>query len=233
MPDADQSVLAIIPARGGSKRLPRKNIVDFCGKPIIAYTIEAALECGRFRRVVVSTEDNEIADIARRFGADVDDRPAHLAGDGVGAVEVCLDLLNREEAAGHADRVFCCLYPTAPMRGAADIAAVVDLVEPGRFDFAMAVTAFDLPPHQALKMEPGGQANPLFPDLVKKRDEEIGRVVVDNGSTYAATIAAFREHRTFYGPALRCHEMPRARSVDINVAEDLEFASFLYRRQVA
>ena len=106
--------LAVIPARGGSKRLPRKNIVDFFGKPIIAYTIEAALGSGCFSRVLVSTEDSEISDIAIQHGAEVADRPADLAGDSATVVDVCVDILNREAAAGKEYDVLCCLYPAAP-----------------------------------------------------------------------------------------------------------------------
>ncbi len=230
MPSDPATTIAIIPARGGSKRLPRKNVVDFFGKPIIAYTIEAALESGCFRRVVVSADDDEISDVARRFGAEVDRRPALLAGDDIGCVDVCLELLDREAAAGHADEVLCCLYATAPMRGAADIRAVLDLLQPGRCDFAMAVTELALPPWQALKLAADGRADRMFPDLFDKREQEIGPLMVDNGSTYAMRIAALRRHRAFVGPGVRCYEMPRGRSVDINVQEDLDLAAYHYGR---
>src|ERR1700686_1928854 len=99
------SAVAIIPARGGSKRLPRKNIIDFLGKPIIGYTIDAALQSGCFERVVVSTEDDEIAGVAEACGASVDRRAPALATDSAGVVDVCIDFLNREAAAGRNWRV--------------------------------------------------------------------------------------------------------------------------------
>ena len=135
--------IAIIPARGGSKRLPRKNIADFMGKPIIAWTIEAAKASGAFERVVVSTEDEEIAAISEKFGADVDRRDPALATDTARETDVMLELLSREEQAGKYYDVTCCLYATAPLRKAQDIQAVIGLLEPGKCDFALAATTYD------------------------------------------------------------------------------------------
>jgi CMP-N-acetylneuraminic acid synthetase len=226
-------VLCVIPARGGSKRLPRKNVLDFRGKPMLQYSVEAALQSGCFARVAVSSEDEEILAIARAAGAEPTVRPAALATDQARVSPVLLDLLDSEAREGRDYDIVCCLYPAAPMRQAADIRAVLALIEPGRADFALAVTDYDLPPHQALKLGAGNDLVPMFPDLVNKRDEEIGHLVVDNGSTYAATVAAFREHKTFYGPGLRGHVMPRARSVDINLPEDLDLADYYYGRLLA
>ena len=215
------SCLAVIPARGGSKRLPRKNIADLGGKPVIGYTIEAALNSGRFNRVAVSTEDSEIADVASRFGAVIADRDPALAGDNARVDEVCLDLLTREEHEGrHYDRI-CCLYATAPMRGAEDIAATLDLIDPPDCEFAMAVTRFDMPVHQALLMDGQGYLEPKFPDLVMKRSTEVDALFIDNGSTYAATVSAFRSEGTFRGPNARGYLMPRDRSIDLDEPEDL------------
>jgi CMP-N-acetylneuraminic acid synthetase len=150
------NAVAIIPARGGSKRLPRKNIVDFLGRPIIAYTIDAARDSGCFERIVVSTEDDEIVAIAERAGAMVDRRAPELATDGVGLVDVCLDFLDREAGVGRNWDVMACLYATAPLRNAKDIRATMALLEPGRCAFSMAVTSYERYPHQALKFCPGG-----------------------------------------------------------------------------
>ena len=219
--------IAIIPARGGSKRLPRKNVIDFLGRPMIAYTIEAALTSGCFKRVVVSTEDAEIAEVSLRFGGEVDMRPTQLATDEARVTQVCLDLLAREEEAGRAWPFFACLYATSPMREAEDIRTLLALLESGTCSFAMAVTDYALPPHQALKLEPDGELSPMWPDLVARRTSEMPALVVDNGSTYAAETAAFRQFRTFYGPGLRGHRMPRERSVDIDTQEDLAYALWL------
>ena len=230
MTEHDQRV-CVIPARGGSKRLPRKNVVDFFGKPMIAYTIEAALEAERFGRVVVSSEDAEILEVARSFGAEIAERDSTLATDGARVSDVLLDFIDLEEEAGRNYEVLCCLFPAAPMRGSLDVAAVVDLVVPGECDFAIAVTEYDLPPHQALRLEDGGALRPMWPDLVDMRDEDVGPLVVDNGSTYAAHVPAFRKQRNFYGAPLSGHLMARERSVDINTAVDLEITKLHYRPQ--
>ena len=222
--------VAIIPARGGSKRLPRKNVIDFLGFPIIAYTIDAAIQSGSFERVVVSTEDSEIAAIAERYGAVVDHRDPALAKDGVGLVDVCLDFLDREAAAGRNWTVMGCLYATAPMRTAEDIRATMALVESGRCAFSMAVTAYDQYPHQALKFGPDATLTPMWPELIEQRASHLPPLRVGNGSTYIVYVPEFRRHRSFYGPGLGGHDMPRERSIDIDTRADLDFAIWTARR---
>ena len=221
--------LAIIPARGGSKRLPRKNLLPFRGRPIIAHTIEAALTSRCFARVLVSTEDHEIASTAKAAGAEIHERAADLATDAAGVTAVCLDVLLSEERAGRDYDVFACLYATAPLRRSDDIAAVIALIDSG-CDFAMAITTYAVPPHQALRVAEDGTLSAMWPDLIERRASELGRLVVDNGSTYAARVAAFRAHRSFYGPGLRGHLMPRERSIDIDEREDYELACHLAER---
>ena len=220
------TVIGVIPARGGSKRLPRKNIVEFHGKPIIAWTIEAAYAVGVLDRVIVSTEDREIAETAKRFGAEVVARPDELASDAAMVRDVCLDLIAREEEAGRRYDILCCLYATAPLRRAEDIRRVVSLVRDEGADFALAASEYLQPPHQALRLDADGSVVPFLPALVDKRASEIGRLVVDNGSTYATRIDAFRRTGSFYGTPMRVHVMPRERSIDIDDAADLELARF-------
>lgn len=222
--------ICVIPARGGSKRLPRKNVLDFFGKPMIAYSIEAALQSERFERVIVSSEDREILQIAARCGAEAVERVASLATDTARVSDVLLDFLGRAEAEGKTYDIVACLFAAAPMRICEDVRAVIDSIKPGECDFALAVTEYDLPPHQALKLEPDKSLRPMWPDLVDLRDEQVGPLVVDNGSTYAATVAAFRRQKNFYGKPLRGHLMPRERSVDMNSAIDLEIAKLHFRQ---
>jgi pseudaminic acid cytidylyltransferase len=214
-------MLAIIPARGGSKRLPRKNILDYLGKPLIAWTIEAAVQSNCFSEIVVSTDDEEIASVAAKYWVKVEKRPAELANDEARVVDVCLDVLVRRSTAQ-----FACLYATSPLRTASDISGAVGLLKPFRCDFSMAVTPFEASPHQALK-ENEGYLEPMWPELIEKRHSEIPKLFVDNGSTYAATVEAFKQHKTFYGPNLRGYVMPRERSVDIDTQMDLDYARFL------
>jgi N-acylneuraminate cytidylyltransferase len=204
--------------------------VDFLGRPIIAYTIDAARDSGCFERIVVSTEDDEIVAIAERAGAMVDRRAPELATDGVGLVDVCLDFLDREAGVGRNWDVMACLYATAPLRNAKDIRATMALLEPGRCAFSMAVTSYERYPHQALKFCPGGSLTPMWPDLVTRRGSDMPPLRAGNGSIYAVEVAAFRRERSFYGPGLWGHDMPRERSIDIDTSADLEFALWTAQR---
>ncbi len=217
-------ILAVIPARGGSKRLPGKNIIDFFGKPVIAYSIEAALKAEIFERVVVSTEDDKIADIAISYGAEVEVRDPRLATDTARVLDVCLDLLDKEYKMGISYDILCCLYATAPLRSAIDIIKTVDLVQSGQCDFAVAVTKFHFSPHQALKNEKNGDLVPVWPELVELQSQKVPEMYADNGSTYAVRIPQFKKEKTFFGSNLKGYIMPRNRSVDIDSLEDLYIA---------
>jgi len=216
--------IAIIPARGGSKRLPRKNIIDFMGKPIIAYTIGYADETGLFDKVIVSTEDEEIAGIATRYGADVIFRPPELATDESGVVDVCLHVLDEEKKAGWSNEIMCCLYATSPLRNSDDIRKTMQPVVERECDFAIAVTRYHFSPHQALKYGEKGLLEPVWPELIMKKSQEVPDFFVDNGSTYAVYVPEFLRLKSFYGSGVVGHVMPRFRSVDIDEEEDLIIA---------
>ena len=218
--------ICIIPARGGSKRLPRKNIIDFNGKPIIAYSIEAALETNLFEKVIVSTEDEEITNIAAMFGAEIDNRKKELASDRAKVVEVCLDFLNREKKTGNLYNILCCLYPTAPLRNSDDIKRTIELVMNGKCNYAIAVTEFHYPVHQALKFDNASNMEPMWPELIFKNSNELPPLCVDNGSTYAMNIGEFMKSGSFYSQPLKGYFMPRERSVDIDTKSDLELANY-------
>lgn len=220
-------MLAIIPARGGSKRLKRKNVLPFKGKPMIAWTIEAALASGRFQKIIVSTDDEEIAAVAQKYWISIERRPEHLATDQARVVDVCVDILMREEALGREWRRMACLYATAPLRTAQDIQAVHDLAGSG---FALAGTDYALSPHQALRLGACNMAEPMWPELVEKRHDEMPALRVDNGSTYVCPTDLFLQQRTFYGKPLKVYTMPRERSVDIDTQTDLDYALWLAGR---
>ena len=217
-------LIALIPARGGSKRLPKKNIIPFRGRPIMAWTISAALETELFDRVVVSTDDESIARVAIDAGADVDYRDPNLATDTASVVDVCLDFLQNESDAGRIYDILCCLYATAPLRLSSDIKQTVNLVKSRKTNFAMAVTQFDLPAFQALKVGSDDKLIPMWPDLISKRSSDIGQLAVDNGSTYVVSVPEFQRVKSFYGPSLCGHLMQRKYSIDIDEASDLEHA---------
>ena len=216
--------IAIIPARGGSKRLPRKNILDFMGKPMINWTISAAIKTGLFEKVIVSTEDEEIAEISKNAGAQVEIRDTLLASDEATVNMVCEDVLRKEEQRGRHYQFFCCLYATAPLRAANDIINTVKLITSGSCDQAMAVTNFNLPAFQAMFYLPEGKLMPLMPDLVDKRESDLNEIVVDNGSTYASKVDVFRKSKKLVGPNMLGYKMDGIRSIDIDEKSDYELA---------
>ena len=224
--EARRRHLAVIPARGGSKRLPRKNVIDFFGQPILGYTLDAARAADCFDRILVSTEDAEIARIAKQLGADVDIRPAALASDDATVIDVCLELLERLERQNESYETLSVLYATAPLRTADDIRATHSLLHRGDCEFAMAAAEFAQPVHQALRVGADGQAVPVFAELVGKRASVAGRYFAGNGSTYSVFVDSFQSKRAFYGQPLQLHVMPPERSVDIDTEDDLELARF-------
>lgn len=214
--------IAVIPARGGSKRLPRKNILPFMGKPMLLWTCEAARDSGCFDRVLVSTEDAEITQIAQAADFDVDIRPTQLGSDTASCADVCLELLERLALAGSTFDLLCCLYATAPLRTAKDIREVIKLMDPTT-DAVHAVCGYNHPPHQMLYQNGEGFLVPAFPLLVTQKSQELPEGMIGNGSTYAITVPALQKYRSFYPPRIQGYRMPALRSVDINTAEDFTF----------
>jgi len=220
-------ILGIIPARGGSKRFPRKNIAPFRGRPAILATVDAARESGVFARCVVSTEDDEIAAITIEASGEVERRSAALATDSATVADVSLDLLDREARAGRHYDAICALYAPAVLRDAEDIRATCALLSPGECDFAQAICRYDHYAHQAMKFLDAGYLEPMWPELADLCAKALPTLVCGNGSTYAALVPAFRAAGgSFVGSRMRGHEMPRWKSVDIDYPEDLELAEF-------
>ncbi|SDH15390.1 cytidylyltransferase domain-containing protein [Roseospirillum parvum] len=222
--------VAIIPARGGSKRLPRKNILPLGGRPVLAHVVGTALASGVFDRVLVSTEDSEIADVAAAAGAEVHQRPAALADDLTGVVEVCLEVLDILARTGAEPAAFCCIYATAFGLRPADLqggARCLAEGPPDRPDGVMCVSPYNFYPHVALHRTEDG-LQPFFPDLLERPRTSLPEMVASNGTFYIARTAAFRAHRTFYLPRLAAFELPAERVVDLDTPADYARAQLLY-----
>ena len=224
--------LAIIPARGGSKRLRRKNIAPLEGKPMLAYSIEAALQSGVFEQVCVSTEDEQIAAVAEDYGASVPFlRPLALAADTVGVVQVCLHGLDFFAAQGKQFETLGVLLPTSPLRRGEDIRAAYEQFRAADTDFFMAVTDYVYSPFQALH-EQAGYLKPFWDaSYYRTRSQDLPSVMVDNGAIYLMQVEAFRREKIFYGERLIGFSMPRERSVDVDDAYSLELARFFLQRR--
>ena len=182
--------LAIIPARGGSKRLKRKNIIDFYGYPIISYTIKAALNSKCFDRVVISTDDQEISEISSKYHDDIVIRSKNLATDKSTVNEVCDNFLQNEFKNKIKYDYLTVLYPTAPLRTSTDIENVLNKLILENFSSSLAVTSFSLPVHQALIIK-NGNTKKVFPELFDLREDRVPKYYVDNGSTYSVKVENF------------------------------------------
>ena len=193
---------------------------------MITYAIQAALESNLFQRVLVSTDDIEIAEVACKAGAETEMRPPELATDKARVKDVCLHVLDQEEAQGRSYDVMFCIYATAPLIKSADIANIAGMVTPGVSDFVMAVTTYPFPPHQAMRMDENGILKPMWPEIASRQSQDMCDLYIDNGSIYAVTVDAFRIFQSFRGAGVRGYFMPLTRSVDIDTPEDLELALY-------
>ena len=218
--------ICLIPARGGSKRIPRKNIKPFLGKPMIAWSIEAALSSGCFERVMVSTDDAEIASVARDFGADVPFmRPPELSDDHATTIAVvrhALDWLEREDALPEA---LCCLYATAPFVEADDLQRGADALKGTQW--VIPVTSFPHPIQRALRKDAAGDLSMLDRALYETRSQDLEETYHDAGQFYWATAKGWRSDAGPYRDETRALVLPRRRVQDIDTPEDWARAEVL------
>lgn len=213
-------VLGLIPARGGSKGVPRKNVVDVAGRPLLAWTVDAALASRSLDHVIVSTDDEEIAKIASSLGCDVPfRRPAAFGSDTASAVEVALHAA--DEVAGY--DVLVLLQPTSPLRTPADIDATCGLLRATGTRAAVTVAAAEESPYWMYHLDSSSKLEPVIdaPAAMFRR-QDLPPVYVLNGAVYAIHVEELRSARTFVPHGTVAHVMPRARSLDIDTNEDLE-----------
>lgn len=237
--DSGPRPVALITARGGSAGLPGKNIADLGGRPLIAWTVEAALGAPSVMRVIVSTDSEEIAEAARRAGAEVPFlRPAHLATSEATSIDVALHALDwlaaeeRPDGGSGEPEWLLLLQPTSPFRTAQDIEAAIALV--GVHPEARAVLGVreGAPPNWLLRVDVEGRATPWIegaPSGTRRQDE--GALYVPNGAIYLARSEALRRDRSFRAVPAYAYLMPPDRSLDIDTAWDLEVARATLTRQ--
>mgnify|MGYP003375708048 FL=1 len=218
--------LCVIPARGGSKRIPRKNIRPFHGRPIIGWSIEVARDSGLFGRIVVSTDDPEIAEIASAAGAEVPFvRPADLATDQAATVPVIAQAVAALAVAP--DTPVCCLYATAPFLRADDLAEGLRLLQTGA-SYAMAVTRFDYPIQRALRRGADGAVAMMDPALMQVRSQDLEPAWHDAGQFYWARAATWAAEVPVFGPGAHGVALPSHRVVDIDTEDDWTRAEALF-----
>lgn len=226
--------LAIIPARGGSKRIPRKNIKLFCEKPMIAWSIEAALQSGCFDQVIVSTDDEEIADLARRYGATVPFmRPTELSDDHTGTIPVIRHAIEWVNAQGQSVEQACCLYATAPFVSADDIRRGLDTLLDTGSDYAFSVTSYAFPIQRAIRLNAEGRVEMFNPEHFNTRSQDLEEAFHDAGQFYWGKADAWLQGRMIFSPASVPVALPRHRVQDIDTPEDWVRAEWLFKAMQA
>jgi pseudaminic acid cytidylyltransferase len=224
--------VAIIPARGGSKRLPRKNIIRVAGTPVLEYTVRAAILSELFDHIIVSTEDSEISEVAMASGAEVWGRSDELAADQASMDDVMKDVLRQfNEKFGAYPTEFCCLLATSALRSPEDIVNTHLLLKSGECDFVMTYKEYESSPHEALKLNEDERLSPMWPDTMFRKRWDRPNLVKDAGSVYWLDTKAFLEEDTFFGSNLRGYLIPPERAVDLDVPSDVALMEYYMARR--
>lgn len=226
--------LGLILARGGSKRLPRKNLLPLAGKPLLAWTVEAALAAGQLHRVILSTDDQEIAAIGRAHGAEVPFlRPAELASDTASGLDVILHALRTLADRGQHYDYLVLLQPTSPLRTAADIDAAIDLLLQKQADAVISVCQTDHPPEWSNTLPDDlSMASFYRPGIRNTRSQDLPRSYRLNGAVYIYNCRRLLDSGSLeMDDNSYAYIMPRERSVDIDSAIDFDIAQLLLQRR--
>ena len=217
--------IAIIPARGGSKRLPRKNIAPIMNQPMISWPIKACLEAGIFERVVVSTEDSEIADVAATYGAQVVIRPEELATDEIHEGEAHNHVLDTLSGEGIMPEHFLVIYATAILVTAEDIKAAYHLTQKSTEpDAVMSMSPYPYHPYKAFLEGDDKFWHPMFPKECKMQTQTYPHALAVNGTFCWLRTAPWHENMHYFPDKFACYEMPMERAIDIDTPEDYERA---------
>ncbi|SES96042.1 N-acylneuraminate cytidylyltransferase [Methanococcoides vulcani] len=221
--------IAIIPARGGSKGIPRKNVRLLAEKPLIAHSIEAALNSKYVEQVLVSTEDQEIVDVSREYGADIIKRPEELAQDSSPTIDTIFHVINSLEIQNNSVDVVALLQPTSPLRTADDIDDAIELFLKSECESLISVCEAGHPPFWHSKIEEG-YLKPIFDEkYLNMRRQDLPKTYLPNGAIYLSTPKNLKKYRSFYCPKTIPYIMPIQRSIDIDTEIDFITAEILLK----
>lgn len=222
----NEKLVAIITARGGSKGLPRKNVLELNGKPLIAHTIDAALESKIFDKVVVTTDDQEIKEISLQYGALVIDRPSELASDNASSLDVIEHALKILEQNNEVYTYFILLQPTSPLRNTTHIQKAWRQYITNDVNSIVSVVEVEHPPQKML-IEENGKVNPLtkWEDLTKPR-QSLPKAYLPNGAIYICKIDKFLKNKNLFEKPLNIFKMDKESSVDIDNEEDFKRVNY-------
>lgn len=221
--------IAIIPARGGSKRIPRKNIRLFAGRPMIAYSIEAALQSKLFDRVIVSTDDKEIAEVAVRYGAEVPFvRPEELSDDYTGTIDVIAHAIHWFREHGCNPTAVCCIYATAPLIQAQDLRQGFKLLTREKWQYVFSATKFSFPIFRSFKQHTDQSLEMFFPEHFQTRSQDLPEAMHDAGQFYWGQTEAWLGSVEIFGRSSSVVELPAWRVQDIDTLDDWKRAELIY-----
>ena len=221
--------LAVIPARGGSKRIPRKNIKEFHGKPMIAWSIQAALNSGCIDEVWVSTDDEEIAAIAQTYGAKVPFiRPAHLSDDFATTADVMQHAVQECQIQyQQLPDYVCCLYATAPFVQQQDLLQGFELIQSKDLDYVFSATNYSFPIQRAIKIDSDGKVNMFSPEFFNTRSQDLEEAWHEAGQFYWGTAQAWLQKHTVFSPNSNIISLPSYRVQDIDTLSDWHRAEMI------
>lgn len=226
------SNVAIITARGGSKRIPRKNILDFCGKPIIAYSIEAAINSGCFAEVMVSTDDEEIAEIARRYGANVPFmRSEKTSNDYATTVDVLTEVLEEYQKRGQEFNYMCCIYPTAPFVTSAKLKDAMEIIENTDSDSLVPIVQYGFPPQRSFVVKEGNVSY-KWPEHMLTRSQDLEPMYHDCGQFYCMNAERFMKTKKVYTDKTYAYVCSELEVQDIDNMVDWQIAEIKYKLMV-
>jgi len=222
-------LIAIIPARGGSKRIHRKNIKSFHGKPIIAYAIETAILSNLFDEVIVSTDDEEIAEIAIKYGAKVPFyRSQNNSNDFATTSDVLLEVIeNYSKKSVHLESI-CCIYPTSPLINFEDLINANALYKTGEFDTVIASVVYSFPIQRAFRLTTEKEIELLHPELIETRSQDLELTYHDAGSFYFFNVPEFQKNKTLWKGKVGSYQLPELKVQDIDTLEDWMQAEIKY-----
>jgi len=222
--------VAIIPARGGSKRIPRKNIKSFAGLPIIAYSIKAAQESELFDRIIVTTDDDEIADVARNFGAEIPFiRPKELSDDHTATIPVIAHAIKTLQANGEDIETACCIYATAPFIRSKDIIRAYDALITHQKQYAFPVTTFPFPIWRGVKRDDEGNIQMFWPEHFATRSQDLEEAYHDAGQFYWGTADGWLSDTPMFSDITTTIILPRHLVQDIDTPEDWMRAELMHK----
>jgi len=222
--------IAIIPARGGSKRILNKNISDFLGKPIIAWSIEAALKSNLFDKVLVSTDDKDISKIAKEYGADVPfSRPPELSDDYTATFPVIEHAIKWLEKEKYQIKFVCCIYATAPLIQVEDLVKAHKMLLNSQKSFVFPVTQFSYPVQRSIKLNSDLEVIPMWPENMKNRSQDLEKTYHDAGQFYWGRVNAFLDNHELFSERSQALVLPSNRVCDIDEPSDLVNAEILFK----